>query len=49
LVVLPRIVTIHDIHIHLRKTEPGASDPGVPLTLEATVKTYRYLDEEANE
>ncbi len=45
LAALPRIVTIHDLRIDARRVESGASDPAVPLNLEATVKTYRYLDE----
>jgi len=40
LAALPRIVTIHDIKIS-DKSKGGAS-----LLLEATAKTYRYLDEE---
>jgi type IV pilus assembly protein PilO len=36
---LPRIVTIHDFSISNRKDDPG-------LVMEATAKTYRYLDEE---
>ena len=43
LAALPRIVTIHDIKI----THPGKSkEGGDKLVLEATAKTYRYLDEE---
>lgn len=40
---LPRIVTLNDIRI-----SPLAGTAGAPggLTLEATAKTYRYLDEE---
>ncbi|MCG8125361.1 MAG: type 4a pilus biogenesis protein PilO, partial [Candidatus Thiodiazotropha taylori] len=45
LAALPRIVTIHDIKI--KRGDPKASDP--KLTLEATAKTYRYLDEEEGE
>lgn len=37
---LPRIVTLHDITITPTKGDPSK------LTLEATAKTYRYLDEE---
>lgn len=40
LATLPRIVTIHDIII----SEQGKGNAG--LLLEATAKTYRYLDEE---
>jgi type IV pilus assembly protein PilO len=42
---LPRIVTLHDITIR-RVSETGSPDD---LTLDATAKTYRYLDEEATE
>ncbi|MEN8177916.1 MAG: type 4a pilus biogenesis protein PilO [Pseudomonadota bacterium] len=42
LAALPRIVTIHDIKIQERK-QSGSSKQ---LTLEATAKTYRYLDDE---
>jgi type IV pilus assembly protein PilO len=45
LAALPRIVTIHDI-----KIKRGDSDKGnAELVLEATAKTYRYLDEEEEE
>lgn len=40
LAALPRIVTIHDVKI----TERGKDSSG--LLMEATAKTYRYLDEE---
>ena len=39
---LPRIVTLHDISI-----VPEAQDSFDRLSLEVTAKTYRYLDEEA--
>lgn len=39
LVVLPRIVTMHDMQIVASK------DVTVPLEMEAVVRTYRYLDE----
>ncbi len=39
---LPRIVTLHDISI-----TPEARDSFDRLSLEVTAKTYRYLDEEA--
>jgi len=42
LAALPRIVTIHDIKIK-RPSEKAAQQD---LMLEATAKTYRYLDEE---
>jgi type IV pilus assembly protein PilO len=38
---LPRIVTLHDINI-----KPSSDDEIDVLTLDATAKTYRYLDEE---
>jgi len=41
---LPRIVTIHDISI--KKAQTKSDDTTRRLTLEATAKTYRYLDEE---
>ncbi len=41
---LPRIVTIHDISIHpLKSNQSGEGD----LVMEATAKTYRYLEEGA--
>jgi type IV pilus assembly protein PilO len=49
LAALPRIVTIHDAQItNAAKTGPAAKKgaPGEKLALQATVKTYRYLDEE---
>ncbi|WP_133512828.1 type 4a pilus biogenesis protein PilO [Candidatus Thiosymbion oneisti] len=49
LAALPRIVTIHDIDIGARQGEHDASGTGVLLNLKATVKTYRYLDEETAE
>ncbi|MEW7974881.1 MAG: type 4a pilus biogenesis protein PilO [Candidatus Thiodiazotropha endolucinida] len=42
LAALPRIVTIHDIKISRTSEEDANAD----LLLEATAKTYRYLDEE---
>ncbi|MGB5736954.1 MAG: type 4a pilus biogenesis protein PilO [Thiohalocapsa sp.] len=47
LAALPRIVTIHDVKI----AAPGGRDgaKGQRLALNATVKTYRYLDETAVE
>lgn len=46
LAALPRIVTIHDVKI----SSPGGGDASgddVRLGMEATVKTYRYLEEAA--
>lgn len=45
LAALPRIVTIHDVKIGNTAGETGAE--GGKLALQATVKTYRYLDEAA--
>ena len=46
LAALPRIVTIHDVKIaNGAGAETGAE--GSKLSLQATVKTYRYLDEVA--
>lgn len=48
LAALPRIVTIHNITITKPEVKRG-EDPGSgsgKLTLQATAKTYRYLDEE---
>lgn len=45
LAALPRIVTIHDIKISAPAAKAGEATDG-KLTLEATAKTYRYLDEE---
>lgn len=39
LAALPRIVTIHDVQIQPRPNSPGQ------LVMEATARTYRYLDE----
>jgi len=46
LAALPRIVTIHDVAISNPRADSGGSGPE-DLKLTATVKTYRYLDEEA--
>jgi type IV pilus assembly protein PilO len=43
LAALSRIVTIHDVKIANAGGENGAE--GAKLTLQATAKTYRYLDE----
>lgn len=50
LAALPRIVTIHDAIItgnDPQKRDDQNKSPNEKLTLQATVKTYRYLDEEA--
>lgn len=44
LAALPRIVTIHNIVIKPRSTR--GTEGGGKLVLQATAKTYRYLDEE---
>lgn len=46
LAALPRIVTIHDIVIKPRKGKDGKGAGN--LELEATARTYRYLDEEGS-
>lgn len=38
---LSRIVTLHDLNIEVNKTKGS----GGPLTMDATARTYRYLDE----
>ena len=48
LAALPRIVTIHDVNI-TGASRRAAPDAAAPLSLKATVKTYRYLDEEAGQ
>lgn len=40
---LSRIVTLHDLNISA--TPPGAKGVGGPLMMEATARTYRYLDQ----
>ena len=45
LAALPRIVTIHDVKIGKAGGDSGAED--AKLALQATVRTYRYLDEAA--
>ncbi|MCU7810893.1 MAG: type 4a pilus biogenesis protein PilO, partial [Candidatus Thiodiazotropha sp. (ex Notomyrtea botanica)] len=45
LAALPRIVTIHDVKITEQGEKGGKADKS-GLMLEATAKTYRYLDEE---
>lgn len=43
---LSRIVTLHDLQLKLGKVAEGASGRKVPITLTATAKTYRYLEED---
>ncbi len=45
LATLPRIVTIHDISISRNGGRKGNKDK--PLVMEATAKTYRYLDSDS--
>ena len=49
LAALPRIVTLHDVKIDAppapKAATPGAEREGIRLSLQATVRTYRYLDE----
>jgi type IV pilus assembly protein PilO len=51
LAALPRIVTLHDVKIDAppapKAPASGADPAGARSTLQATVKTYRYLDEAA--
>ena len=49
LAALPRIVTIHDVDINALSKASRNTDEPVKLGLKATVKTYRYLDEEATQ
>ena len=46
LAALPRIVTIHDITITPMQNKQLESGAAQDLLLQATAKTYRYLDEE---
>jgi type IV pilus assembly protein PilO len=47
LAALPRIVTLHDIQISRRGEDQNAeADDNALLVMNATAKTYRYLDEE---
>ena len=45
---LPRVVilTMHDVSLKPLTPAAGKAVPGGQLTLEGTVKTYRYLDDE---
>ena len=45
LAALPRIVTMHDMKI-TQRSKTGDKDGRPVLVMEATAKTYRYLDEE---
>ncbi len=50
LAVLPRIVTIHNIQIRGLDTGNDQNKSGKPvLTMDATAKTYRYLEEQEEE
>lgn len=46
LAALPRIVTIHNVHVYPQGGGKAAAAPSGKLVLEAVAKTYRYLDEE---
>jgi type IV pilus assembly protein PilO len=46
LAALPRIVTIHNVNISA-PAKGGDTANAQRLTMEATVKTYRYLDDTA--
>ncbi len=49
LAALPRIVTVHDVAISSLNTEVRANAAASKLRMQATVKTYRYIeDEETN-
>jgi type IV pilus assembly protein PilO len=45
LAALPRIVTMHDVKISRRQDTNTRGKEQLTLTMEAIVKTYRYLDE----
>ena len=47
LAALPRIVTIHDVRITAPAKRVEDANEGMRLNREATVKTYRYLEEAA--
>lgn len=47
LAVLPRIVTVHNVVIAPTGGSAAEGQPGQRLSLNATVKTYRYLEEDA--
>jgi type IV pilus assembly protein PilO len=47
LAALPRIVTLHDVRISTSGRRVGDAAEGAPLIMEATVKTYRYVEEDA--
>jgi type IV pilus assembly protein PilO len=47
LAALPRIVTIHNVRINAPGGRIEDAGDSVRLTMEATVKTYRYLEEAA--
>ena len=43
---LPRIVTMHDLKLEIKKPEEGRPQTGVKLQMDAIAKTYRYLKED---
>ncbi len=45
LAALPRIATIHNVQIAAANGRRGGAAAGGALSMEATVKTYRYLEE----
>jgi type IV pilus assembly protein PilO len=47
LAALPRIVTIHDVRISAAGRDAPLPGADLRLDMEATVKTYRYLEEAA--
>ncbi len=49
LAALPRIVTIHDVKISTSEEKQTIGQASPKLMLNATAKTYRYLDEEAEQ
>lgn len=48
LAALPRIVTIHDVKVFPTDAKDGGAERGA-LVMQATAKTYRYLDEESGD
>lgn len=46
---LPRIVTLHDLEISVRPDEKNKKAPSSLMVMEATARTYRYLDEEGEQ
>jgi type IV pilus assembly protein PilO len=42
---LSRIVTLHGLTLELANAKDKDADPNGPLAMEATARTYRYLDQ----